>query len=245
MLPGKAYYKMSVKDHLNIFIPAYNEEESLSRIVELTVKALRDEEISFTILIGDDGSTDNTALIAQQLTQRFSNVCFYSQDRNYNLGFNFRHAIQEFKEGYFSWIPSDGEIDPELLCELYKRRGENKVIYSAPSGSFQARGALRTLISYLYQLVFRMTFNSRVLYFNGPSLYPLKKLKALSLISEGFAINAEMVLKMKKFNVEYEMVRYALKPRSGGEATALSLSNMRMVFSSFMRLYKSIKGGSF
>ena len=47
----------------SIIIPAYNEEEGLPVVLEKIVKIIDD---SFEILVVNDGSTDNTASVAQK-----------------------------------------------------------------------------------------------------------------------------------------------------------------------------------
>tara|TARA_B100001559_G_C16501360_1_gene623503 strand:- start:2264 stop:2974 length:711 start_codon:yes stop_codon:yes gene_type:complete len=58
--------------YLSIILPAYNEENGLEKCVNETIKTVNSENISYEIIIVENGSTDNTYKIAQQISKNFN-----------------------------------------------------------------------------------------------------------------------------------------------------------------------------
>ena len=66
---------MADKPHLSVIIPAYNEEPNFKKgtIDEVPIY-LEKQDYSYEILIVDDGSEDNTALLADEFAKKHKNV---------------------------------------------------------------------------------------------------------------------------------------------------------------------------
>ncbi len=68
---------------ISIIIPAYNEEANLETCVASVMAGL---DSSYEILIVDDGSSDNTVLVAQRLERHFPSVRLLRHQGNVNRG---------------------------------------------------------------------------------------------------------------------------------------------------------------
>jgi len=55
-----------VKRLVSIIIPAYNEEKIIGETLIMLLKECSIENVSFEIIVVDDGSTDQTAVIAKK-----------------------------------------------------------------------------------------------------------------------------------------------------------------------------------
>jgi len=62
---------MEARPHLSVVIPAYNERERLKRFVPGIVEFLRSKNQPFEIVVVNDGSKDDTAQVARELSQKF------------------------------------------------------------------------------------------------------------------------------------------------------------------------------
>jgi glycosyltransferase involved in cell wall biosynthesis len=80
---------------ISIVVPAHNEEENLPVLVSRLENVLAPYE-DFEILIIDDGSSDNTLYVLQQLSQMYHSVRYLSFSRNFGhqaaLRAGFDHA---------------------------------------------------------------------------------------------------------------------------------------------------------
>ena len=59
---------------LSLIIPAYNEEQRIVHTLEICLSYLRRQSYSSEIIIVDDGSTDNTAILVENIAKECENV---------------------------------------------------------------------------------------------------------------------------------------------------------------------------
>jgi Glycosyl transferase family 2 len=71
---------------LTIVLPVYNCESRLSQSIEQMLELASDLTTQFSILIVDDGSTDETSTVAQELATRFPQVRIRRQRQRTGLG---------------------------------------------------------------------------------------------------------------------------------------------------------------
>ncbi len=62
---------MEARPYLSVVIPAYNEQERLQRFVPGIVEFLQSKGQPFEIVVVNDGSQDDTALVARELSKKF------------------------------------------------------------------------------------------------------------------------------------------------------------------------------
>jgi glycosyltransferase involved in cell wall biosynthesis len=91
-------------------IPAYNEEKSIAKIV------LRTRRLADSVIVVDDGSTDDTAMIAEGLGAKV-----IKHERNLGYGAAIRScfdAARDLKADVLVTIDADGQHDPGQIARL-------------------------------------------------------------------------------------------------------------------------------
>jgi len=100
-------------------IPAYNVEKTIAGVIRNTKKFVDD------VIVINDGSTDNTGLLAEKL-----GVILLNHPTNQGLGYALRTGFKEaLIRGYdiVVTLDSDGQHDPEDIERLIRRLQENRV----------------------------------------------------------------------------------------------------------------------
>ena len=70
-------------DKLSVIIPGRNEEENLESCISEIFEKLDKHQIIHEILVVDDGSTDNTPILLQQIVQKYPTVrCLRNDGEN-------------------------------------------------------------------------------------------------------------------------------------------------------------------
>ncbi|MBI3051397.1 glycosyltransferase family 2 protein [Candidatus Woesearchaeota archaeon] len=118
-----------------VAIPAYNEEQTISTVVEEIKKALGKR--SFEIIVIDDGSTDRTTEAAGK-----AGAVVYSHPGNYGLAEAFKTAMAralEHKADVIVHTDADGQYAAEDIPKLLQKlsEGNDLVLGSRFSGKIQ------------------------------------------------------------------------------------------------------------
>ena len=103
-----------------VIIPTYNEKENIEKII----RAIKEQEVDFHILVIDDGSPDGTAAIVKSLRSEFPDSLFIIERAGkQGLGTayitGFKWAI-EHKYDYIFEMDADFSHPPKDLPRLYK-----------------------------------------------------------------------------------------------------------------------------
>ena len=68
---------------LSVVVPLYNEEESLPELVDQLLKALRPIGERFELVLVNDGSTDNTASVLENISEQVPELVGVLLRKNY------------------------------------------------------------------------------------------------------------------------------------------------------------------
>lgn len=104
------------KPLISVIIPAYNIENLIRRCVESVVNQTYPKEL-LEILIVDDGSTDNTGSIIDELSKTYDNViALHEENSGSSAARNF--ALSKSKGSFIGFVDSDDYIEPQMYEKL-------------------------------------------------------------------------------------------------------------------------------
>lgn len=100
-----------MKSFFSIIIPAYNASNYIKECIKSIINQTVDK---YEIIIVDDGSTDNTLEICEELQKKYKNIKVFHQE---NMGVVYARArgVKESKGEYLIFCDSDDMIHPETL----------------------------------------------------------------------------------------------------------------------------------
>lgn len=99
---------------ISIAVPSYNSQNYLSKCVDSLLKGGDDVEI----LIIDDGSTDDTAAIADGYRDKYPDIVKVVHKENGGHGSGVNRGLQEASGLYFKVVDSDDRLDESALKAL-------------------------------------------------------------------------------------------------------------------------------
>ncbi|MDQ6910093.1 MAG: glycosyltransferase, partial [Actinomycetota bacterium] len=150
---------------LSVVIPAHDEESFLAPAVREVVEGLRSRRISFEVLVVENGSTDRTVGIAEDLAEELPEVSTFSLGKaDYGLALKrgFRSAtgalVAIFDVDYYDLAFLDGALEA-----LEKPDGPAIVVASKRGeGSVDTRALSRQLVTSGFSLILRTGFGLEV-----------------------------------------------------------------------------------
>ena len=225
---------------IGIVIPFLNEEGSLKLIVDSLLQHLSSNNVSYSIILVNDGSNDRSGQIADEIVSRNDNIKAIHLKTSHGIGHAYSLGLENTDTYFFSWLPSDGEIDPIVILNCLKEAQiDSNPCITFPIESFGKRSLYRNILSIIFQKFNKFLFKLDIKYFNGVGVYPSSELKKLKLKSSGFTINLEIIVKHNRlFKKRFHQVPFILKPRISGQEKALKFNNLIDVIKMILQIYR-------
>ncbi|MCT4622802.1 MAG: glycosyltransferase family 2 protein [Schleiferiaceae bacterium] len=103
---------------LSVIIPAYNEANRISKPLLETAKYLTNTFPDFEIIVSNDGSTDNTLEVVQELSKTISELRLISYDQNKGKGYAIKQGIEAATGDILLFADADGATPIEQTEQL-------------------------------------------------------------------------------------------------------------------------------
>lgn len=184
---------------LSIVVPCFNEEENLKRFPEEVIGPLSKSVPDWEIVFIDDGSTDRTFHVMQDLQQKFPGILVRQHSQNSGLGSGLRTGFDVATGDAILTLDSDLTFHPRELPSLLAVyvTGVDCVMGSPFQGKMENVHLVRKFLSWgvnrLYALLLGRNFSSVSSIFR---LMRSSKVKQLDLRCTSFDINAEVLYKL-------------------------------------------------
>ncbi len=138
---------------LSIVIPLFNEEESLPHLMEWIERVMHANNYSYEVIMVDDGSTDNSWEVIEELRKKNEAVKGIKFQRNYGKSAALNEAFKAAQGVVIITMDADMQDSPDEIPELRrmileenfdivsgwkKKRFDNKFTKNIPSKLFNA-----------------------------------------------------------------------------------------------------------
>ncbi|OGZ34355.1 MAG: glycosyl transferase [Candidatus Portnoybacteria bacterium RBG_19FT_COMBO_36_7] len=213
---------------LSIIVPVYNEEKTVSQIIEKLERV--DFGIEKEIIIVDDFSTDGTRDILKNYEGKYKIVY---HDKNYGKGRALRNG---FKQASGNWLvvqDADLEYDPNDLKDLLEKTKEPGVVVVYGSrrlhhNYFEARksGHIFALGGIFLTWLANLLYGTEIT--DEPTCYKMFRtdlLPELNLKCERFEFCPELTAKVAKKGIKIHEVPISYYPRHKGEGKKIKLKD--------------------
>ena len=107
---------------ISVIVPVYNLEEEISKCI---LSILLQKFTDFEIIVVDDGSTDKSSKILDELAKKYKKTITVFHRKNKGLSAARNFGIGKATGKYIAFIDGDDYVDPYYLSELYKSIVDN------------------------------------------------------------------------------------------------------------------------
>ena len=209
---------------VSIVIPVYNEERTITEILERAINAdvcgLEKE-----IIVVDDGSTDNTVFSLQQAKQKWDGLKVFYHNSNkgkaeaLKTGFSLAHGdIFIIQDADLEYDPSDY---PKLLEPIVSGRADvvfGSRFYSRkrPQGMPLIRYFCNRFLSFLCNIIYHINISDME---TGYKVFTRKVLEEIKISSDRFDFEPEFTIQVarKKFRIAEVGINYNYRTFSEGK----------------------------
>ena len=225
---------------LSVIIPALNEEANLAGAVTTVLDAIGDRFTDYELLIFNDGSTDRTGRIADELAAHNPRIRVVHNHRNLGLGCNYTKGVELARMEYVAWFPGDNEVPDQAVRAILDAVGSAEIVVPYISNP-HVRTWTRRLISASFVRLLNLLFGLRLRYFNGPSAHRRTLLLSVPIRSSGFACFAAILIRLILSGHSYVEIPIPTGTRQHGRTKAFRLKNLVSIFSTIARLFWDVR----
>jgi glycosyltransferase involved in cell wall biosynthesis len=105
---------------VSIVIPLYNEDESLPELSAWIERVATEQQLSYEIIMIDDGSTDNSWYVIESLSKQNANIKGIKFQRNYGKSAALNEGFKAANGDVIITMDADLQDSPDEIPELYK-----------------------------------------------------------------------------------------------------------------------------
>jgi glycosyltransferase involved in cell wall biosynthesis len=222
------------RPEITVGIPAYNEKECLESVVRNARDVLTRLAETYEVLVIDDGSTDGTGALADELAGRWPEVRVVHHPENLSFSGAIRSLHRNSRGRWLFLCPADGQVDVGEIEQFLRERSRADVVLgyrlTRPDRWY------RRINSVLFKLMTRMLFGFRFREISNCKLYRVDLLKDLPVLSRpGTAtIEPEVIFRLSRRGARFVEVPYTLLPRQAGTAKG---GSPLMILRTFVALF--------
>ncbi|MCD6094381.1 glycosyltransferase family 2 protein [bacterium] len=124
---------------LSVIIPAYNEEKRLPKTLKAVDEYLRNQNYDYEIIVVNDGSKDDTALVVKDFKPQIVNLRLIDRKENKGKGYTVKEGMLNAKGDYRLFMDADNSTTIDQIEKMWPwfERGYDIVI-----GSRDIKGAV-------------------------------------------------------------------------------------------------------
>ena len=205
---------------LTYFFPAHDEEANVRGLVEEALETLPRLAATFEIVIIDDGSRDETPLIADELASAYPQVRAIHHPTNLGYGAALRSGFGSARYANIAFTDGDRQFKVADLGRLIERLRMGDVEAVVGYRIRRADPILRTVYARLYRLANLVFFGLTVRDVDcACKLFTRASLEGVRVESGGAFLSAELLIKLRARGRRVAEVGVPHYPRTAGSPT--------------------------
>ncbi|HKC04628.1 MAG TPA: glycosyltransferase family 2 protein [Patescibacteria group bacterium] len=229
---------------ISVFLPVYNEESNLQKVVLKTKEVLTQVADNWELLIVNDGSSDSTISVGQDLVKSDKRIRLINHEENKGYGAALASGFYGSKYSWIAFIDSDGQFDfNEIRNFIAKRDSTNADLVI---GYYKSRKVSFTKVvtSKLWEFLVFVFFGLKVrdidCGFKMVSRDVIQKITKLES-TRGAFISSELLIKAKKAGFIIAEVPVTHYPRIRGEGTGRNFDVIVKSFTDLFKLWRKLR----
>jgi glycosyltransferase involved in cell wall biosynthesis len=222
---------------ITVIMPALNEEDNIVSAINNTLNAFTDFNLKAEIVVVNDGSTDKTQDLANDMIKKDDHVRIIKHDKPQGIGVSFWDGVDNALGNAVILLPGDNENDPWEILRYFNLLNHVDIVIPFVFNK-EVRSLFRNALSFVYRFVINSTFIVNLNYTNGTVLYRKTILKKLDHRSDSFFFQTDILVRSIKKGYLFAEVPYRLGLRKHGTSRAVSFPSCFKVAGGYLRLVK-------
>jgi glycosyltransferase involved in cell wall biosynthesis len=225
---------------ISVFFPCYNEQDNVARTVENALAVLRKLNADFEVIVVDDGSSDETARIADGLAARHGAVKVVHHPTNLGYGAALQSGFKAAAKQLIFYTDGDGQFDIAEMPPLLPLMDQYDIVSCYRLN--RRDSIIRKINAWCWTKLVCLLFGLKIRDIDCAfKLYKSEIFKDMKLQSTGALIDAEILARAarKGYTITQKPVHHY--PRTAGKQTGANLRVILRAFKELFRLYGRIR----
>jgi glycosyltransferase involved in cell wall biosynthesis len=219
---------------ISVFFPCYNEQDNVKRTVEQALAVLKQLHADYEVIIVDDGSSDATGRIADEIFRRDSRVKVVHHPRNLGYGAALQSGFKAATKKFVFYTDGDGQFDMNEMPPLLPLIEQFDIVSCYRLN--RQDNLVRKFNGWAWTKLVCFLFNMRVRDIDCAfKLYKREIFDNIKMSSSGALIDTEILARAvrKGYSITQKGVHHY--PRIAGAQTG---ANLKVILRAFKELFK-------
>ena len=219
---------------LSVFFPCYNEKDSISVLTEKAISVAGEICDDYEVILVDDGSSDGTAELADQLAEKYPAVRVIHHPVNKGYGAALQSGFRAATKAYVFYTDGDGQFDLAELHNLLPLVAQHDIV----SGYRLNRqdGLLRKINAFCWTKLVGFLFDLKLRDIDCAfKLYKRELFDTIEMHSTGALIDTEILARAVRKGYTIAQIGVHHYPRRAGQSSG---ANVKVILRAFKELFK-------
>ena len=208
-----------------VVILAQNEEKALKLTYETYKKSIEKKSLDYEFIIVNDGSTDRTGEIAEEIKKENPWVTVIHNDQPLGMGNGYKQGLQHTEKEYYMYTGGYCALTEEYIGLYLEGIGVTDITIGYIANP-EIRIPIRRKLSTIFTWIMNLTTGLNLKYYNAMALCRTDCLKAITIRSQKHTFQAECLTKLLKFHkCTYREIALIIRNRPQGQTRVVRWMN--------------------
>jgi glycosyltransferase involved in cell wall biosynthesis len=228
---------------ISVFFPCYNEQDNIEHTVEQAITVLKKLNVDFEAVIVDDGSSDATGQIADEISRRNSRIKVVHHTTNLGYGAALQSGFKAATKELVFYTDGDGQFDISELPPLLPLIEQYDIVSCFRLN--RKDNLIRKLNGWAWTKLVCFLFNMKVRDIDCAfKLYKREIFDNIHMSSMGALISAEILARAIRKGYSITQIGVHHYPRTAGAQTGANLRVILRAFKELFKLHRQILSGN-
>jgi glycosyltransferase involved in cell wall biosynthesis len=225
---------------ISVFFPCYNEQDNITRVVEQALTVLEKLKADFEVIIVNDGSSDGTGQIADELAGQKDRVKVVHHRTNLGYGAALQSGFKAATKELVFYTDGDGQFDINEMPPLLRLMEQYDIVSCYRLN--RQDNLIRKINGWCWTKLVCLLFGMKIRDIDCAfKLYKREIFDNIKVVSTGALIDAEILARAvrKGYRVTQQGIHHY--PRTAGTQTGANFRVILRAFKELLRLRSQIR----
>jgi glycosyltransferase involved in cell wall biosynthesis len=225
---------------LTVAVLAYNEEANVRAVVHEITDELSRLDAEWEVLLVDDGSTDGTGRVADELAREHPCIRVVHHAQNQGLGAGYRTGFDQARGTFMIFFPADGQFPPRIITSFFRQMADLDMLLGYLPN--RQRPPLARAASFAEQILYRLLIG-KMPRFQGVLMFRTALLRDILLVStgRGWAIILELIIRVSRGHYRVRSTPTPLRSRMSGESKVMDARTIQANLRQLLDLRRALR----